>query len=349
MDTNQILKNRCDHNGMSLPFTFTLAGQCPQDVVTVKHTATIGRSHRNDIQLFDPKVSRFHCKIERTNLGITLSDLHSKNGSYVNGVKRITAQLKGGDSLKIGNSTLKFTTAALGQDAKDEQTSEIHSPALLEYSGDPTAEFNVTRHPPVSAGAIGTVNERRVLTRNAYCLLKFATIGILKNKIYLAAASIIVLTIGLLLVTAIRNFVRPIGNSEVRSPPQSAVLATGIPDAATKTSRECHEKAMKISREANTLLESGDFRDALKLYYEALAIDPENLVAKEGLTKTRDRIEKLAEICLKKGELELKNLNYKEAEIELENVLLLLADYKDHRLIQEANKLLLLVEPKVSE
>jgi pSer/pThr/pTyr-binding forkhead associated (FHA) protein len=65
----------------------------------------IGRDARNELQLFDPQVSRFHAQILPAGDGFAVQDLGSTNGMYVN-YNRIppgnTVTLKPGDSIQVG-------------------------------------------------------------------------------------------------------------------------------------------------------------------------------------------------------------------------------------------------------
>jgi len=47
----------------------------------------IGRTPDNDIVLNDPSVSRSHCELKIDGSKITVIDLNSSNGTYVNGIK----------------------------------------------------------------------------------------------------------------------------------------------------------------------------------------------------------------------------------------------------------------------
>jgi len=67
---------------------------------------TVGRGTFCDIKLFDGEVSRAHCELHATDEGLVVSDLGSLNGVYVDG-KRITGTtLRGGETLKLGATTL---------------------------------------------------------------------------------------------------------------------------------------------------------------------------------------------------------------------------------------------------
>ena len=78
---------------------------------------TIGRSEENDIVLHDPRVSKHHCEINidmREDLEvdeITLSDIFSTNGTYLNGDVIEHTSLKFGDKIRLGSSILLFNSS----------------------------------------------------------------------------------------------------------------------------------------------------------------------------------------------------------------------------------------------
>jgi len=63
----------------------------------------IGRGNDCDLRLRDPNISRHHCMIRLRPPEVTLFDLGSSNGSYVNG-NRVIAQvtLQSGDEIRLG-------------------------------------------------------------------------------------------------------------------------------------------------------------------------------------------------------------------------------------------------------
>ncbi len=69
---------------------------------------TLGRHRNNDIVITDPKVSSFHARIDRTGEGFTLTDLKSRNGTFVNGRKLDSARLKAGDEIRVGTARLVY-------------------------------------------------------------------------------------------------------------------------------------------------------------------------------------------------------------------------------------------------
>jgi signal transduction histidine kinase len=75
---------------------------------TLEDDTTIGRSPENDVCLLDDKVSRRHARLEIRAGRWVLHDLESRNGTYVN-EQRVGRQiLRGGDVIRVGETTLKF-------------------------------------------------------------------------------------------------------------------------------------------------------------------------------------------------------------------------------------------------
>jgi len=73
-------------------------------------TFNIGRKTSNDIVLDDKMVSRQHAQLIVLDNGqITIKDLASSNGTFVNGNKITESNLKAGDIVKCGNTFVKWT------------------------------------------------------------------------------------------------------------------------------------------------------------------------------------------------------------------------------------------------
>ncbi len=77
----------------------------------------IGRSSELDMVLIEDMVSRKHAKITLAPGAITIADLGSTNGTFVNGEKVKKARLKEGDRILIGTSILKLVGVATTQGA----------------------------------------------------------------------------------------------------------------------------------------------------------------------------------------------------------------------------------------
>lgn len=66
---------------------------------------TIGRNPDNDIVLSDSSVSRQHARVRSEQGCLTIEDMGSANGTYVNGYRIQLQRLSASDSIQIGSST----------------------------------------------------------------------------------------------------------------------------------------------------------------------------------------------------------------------------------------------------
>jgi EmrB/QacA subfamily drug resistance transporter len=77
---------------------------------TVRGSATIGRDAGCDLQVPDPEVSRRHAKVTVQDGQAWIDDLHSLNGTYVNGERVVERQsLVSGDVIQIGLAMIELT------------------------------------------------------------------------------------------------------------------------------------------------------------------------------------------------------------------------------------------------
>ena len=72
-------------------------------------TLTIGRGAQSDTQLADGTVSRVHCAVELHKDMVTIKDLGSSSGTFVNGNKADQAEIKAGTVIQVGDSVLRLT------------------------------------------------------------------------------------------------------------------------------------------------------------------------------------------------------------------------------------------------
>ena len=71
---------------------------------------TLGRAARADFVLDAPLVSRLHCRFSLSQEGtLTVEDLRSTNGTFVNDLKVNDAELVSGDRVRIGRVELTAT------------------------------------------------------------------------------------------------------------------------------------------------------------------------------------------------------------------------------------------------
>lgn len=66
----------------------------------------IGRATDADIVIADARISRHHLKIDVQGEEVTVEDLGSTNGTYLNGVKRDKHKLSDGDKIQISSATV---------------------------------------------------------------------------------------------------------------------------------------------------------------------------------------------------------------------------------------------------
>ncbi|HEY7705090.1 MAG TPA: FHA domain-containing protein [Acidimicrobiia bacterium] len=75
---------------------------------TVDNALVLGRSDEADVVIHDPYASEFHLRLTSQDHQLTVNDLGSTNGTYVNG-RRISAAttLRRGDALQVGKTVME--------------------------------------------------------------------------------------------------------------------------------------------------------------------------------------------------------------------------------------------------
>ncbi len=108
---NSAPRTAAKHSGLALKFISGKyqGGEFPLDD---DRTIIIGRSSELDMVLVEEMVSRKHARIETRAGEITIEDLGSTNGTFVNGEKVQTARLREGDRVLIGTSILKVVATS---------------------------------------------------------------------------------------------------------------------------------------------------------------------------------------------------------------------------------------------
>ena len=97
-----------------------------QEIPVTSSKISLGRGEEADYRLKSELVSRSHCEIQLLSEEVVITDLNSRNGTFVNGV-RLEGKLsiKPGDSLRIGNMLFVLTErSAAGAEAKESSYSE---------------------------------------------------------------------------------------------------------------------------------------------------------------------------------------------------------------------------------
>jgi pSer/pThr/pTyr-binding forkhead associated (FHA) protein len=75
----------------------------------LRNVTTIGRASLNHIVIDDPTVSAQHAIIAKSVDSYRLQDLHSTNGTRVNGLPVTEVELKDGDKILFGSVVAVFT------------------------------------------------------------------------------------------------------------------------------------------------------------------------------------------------------------------------------------------------
>lgn len=106
-------------------------------VLLLSRSLTLGRGTEADLALSDASMSRRHVQLTVDGQRVTLKDLGSRNGCFVNGNRASEVVLRDGDQLRLGATTLHFH-------ASDATSLEPWSTNALEQAGVAHWEYDVT-------------------------------------------------------------------------------------------------------------------------------------------------------------------------------------------------------------
>jgi pSer/pThr/pTyr-binding forkhead associated (FHA) protein len=84
-----------------------------QEFILNKTLVTLGRATTNDIVLVDGRVSRNHAQVTCSQNGLTLTDLNSANGVWMNGQKVAEVQIQPGEKFQISGCVLHYLPSAV--------------------------------------------------------------------------------------------------------------------------------------------------------------------------------------------------------------------------------------------
>src|SRR5438045_2779940 len=90
---------------------------------------SIGREPSNSISILDGSISRHHCVIKKDGEHFIITDLDSRNGTFVNHVPVKERKLEPGDEVRVGNSLFIFVPAASGASTGSSPSIEMRNEA----------------------------------------------------------------------------------------------------------------------------------------------------------------------------------------------------------------------------
>src|SRR6185436_16006078 len=71
-------------------------------------TLVVGRAPTSDIPVIDPTISRRHAEVDCTDSGVTVRDLGSSNGTFVNGTRVDSSPVNSGDVVTFGKVAFRL-------------------------------------------------------------------------------------------------------------------------------------------------------------------------------------------------------------------------------------------------
>lgn len=91
-----------------LPKLLIIQGANKGKEFTITDENSIGRGNQNTIKIMEPKASRQHATIKFSDGCYRVADLHSGNGTFVNGAAIASVEINDKDLIRIGDATLMF-------------------------------------------------------------------------------------------------------------------------------------------------------------------------------------------------------------------------------------------------
>lgn len=111
------------------------AGSDARRVSVGTRPLTVGSSPDNDVVLADRTVSAHHCRLEPGDGHLTIRDLGSRNGTWLDGVQVLTAKAYEGSRLRVGRTDLRLVPRGSRGDARASGMIAA-SPAMLHVLGE---------------------------------------------------------------------------------------------------------------------------------------------------------------------------------------------------------------------
>ena len=156
----------------------SIDGVVIKEVQLTKDRTTLGRRPYNDIVIDNLAVSGEHSVMQMSGTDVTLEDLNSTNGTYVNGKAIKKQALQNGDTVEIGKYKIKFVHDGVHE--KQEKPVSINPGAATTYAsaGAPLPPaFAAPVAAPLSAKAVIRVVSGAAAGREVPLVKVVTTIG----------------------------------------------------------------------------------------------------------------------------------------------------------------------------
>ncbi|NLB55428.1 MAG: FHA domain-containing protein [Lentisphaerae bacterium] len=103
-----------------------------RDITLPSNEVRIGRSSNNDVVIHDPVMSRFHCRVYfKPGDGLWATDLGSSNQTLINNKPLQEQKVSIGDTLTMGDTTLKLVSDSPPSSSKKHDHSSLFSEPVL--------------------------------------------------------------------------------------------------------------------------------------------------------------------------------------------------------------------------
>ncbi len=107
---------------MKVALKIKCKGSLTEHEIGLNGAVALGRSSKAEIQLDDEKISGRHCRFYLKRDRLELTDIDSKNGTYLNGIRIEQSEVFIGDEIRIGDTIISLEEKHMGPDSVDALT-----------------------------------------------------------------------------------------------------------------------------------------------------------------------------------------------------------------------------------